>query len=775
MAQKKERTSMWRRYGVTARSVLIWAGTYLILFTLISAGITPQRVDLRVGSPAPVTIMATKDVEDLVTTQQLQDEAAAAVETSYKSVDSDVLNSVLRNYDAIVTSLKSLRSKAGGEVNSELLSAVNALFATPVINANQLQNFLEADDVTVQQLFDTARMQISEALDSSLPEGSEQAAVSRINRELKDDEFDDGLVALATAMVSETIQPNMLIDEEITEANRQKARDAVETQVRVKGEVIVREGDIVTRSQYQMVSSLGLISENGYDFWLIGGVALLVLVLFGGIIAYIYVFERPLLSDMKTLLLMALINVLVVCLSLLLRQISVYFMPVSLGVFLITQLIKPRLALIINISQAVMVSLLASTGNSMFTMAMFSVIMSSVVSSSIVVAVMRRKQARTNTLIAGVLIAAVNIATTFAIGFISSTSLNTVTYNALWSGASGLLSAVLCIGIQPLLEWMFNLVTTSKLMELSSPNQPLLRRLMIEAPGTYHHSMVVANLAEAACSAVGANALLARVGAYYHDVGKLMRPMYFTENQRGDNPHDRTDPKVSTAILTAHTREGVQLAKKAHLPGAIQDIITQHHGTTPTLFFYAKAQKQYGEDAVDIADFRYGGPKPQTKEAAIVMLADTLEAASRSMSNPSRDKLYALIQKLVRGKLDDGQLDECPLTIRELSICTEAFLNAMSGAFHQRIEYPEVKLPPREAPKEAEAAKPAEPQKEKPAEPQKDKPAEAQKEKPAEPPKAKPTEPQKEKPVAEAAKVVEMPKEKEPVEVMREGQKEEKQ
>ncbi len=704
MAQKKERISVWRRYGITVRSVLIWAGTYLILFTLISAGITPQRVDLRVGSPAPVTIMATKDVEDLVTTQQLQDEAAAAVETSYKSVDSDVLTSVLRNYDAIVTSLKSLRAQAEGEATPDLLGKVNALFTAPAVNAEQLQKFVEADDATVQQLFEATRTQISEALDSWRAVGRGQAAVSRINRELKDDEYGDALTALATAMASETIRPNMLIDEEITEANRQKARDAVETQVRVKGEVIVREGDIVTRSQYQMVSSLGLISENGYDFWLIGGVALLVLVLFGGIIAYMYVFERPLLSDMKTLLLIGLINVLVVCLSLLLRQISVYFMPVSLGVFLITQLIKPRLALIINISQAVMVSLLASTGNSMFTMAMFSVITSSVVSSSIVVAVMRRRQARTGTLIAGVLIAAANVATTFAIGFISSTSLNAVAYNALWSGASGLLSAVLCIGIQPLLEWMFNLVTTSKLMELSSPNQPLLRRLMIEAPGTYHHSMVVANLAEAACSAVGANALLARVGAYYHDVGKLMRPMYFTENQRGDNPHDRTDPKVSSAILTAHTREGVQLAKKAHLPAAIQSIITQHHGTTPTLYFYAKAQKQYGEEAVDIADFRYGGPKPQTKEAAIVMLADTLEAASRSMSNPTREKLYELIQKLVRGKLDDGQLDECPLTIRELSVCTDAFLNAMSGAFHQRIEYPDVKIPPKEAPREAAEA-----------------------------------------------------------------------
>lgn len=196
-------------------------------------------------------------------------------------------------------------------------------------------------------------------------------------------------------------------------------------------------------------------------------------------------------------------------------------------------------------------------------------------------------------------------------------------------------SAVLCVGLQPILETAFNLVTPSKLIELSNPNQPLLRRLMIETPGTYHHSMVVANLAEAAAEAVGANALLARVGAYYHDIGKLIRPMYFKENQMGENPHDKTDPRVSTAILTEHTRDGVELARKHRLPEPIIDMIRQHHGDTPVMYFYAKAVKMLGEENVDIRDFRYDGPKPQTAEAAILMLSDTVEAAVRSMSEPT--------------------------------------------------------------------------------------------------------------------------------------------
>ncbi len=203
----------------------------------------------------------------------------------------------------------------------------------------------------------------------------------------------------------------------------------------------------------------------------------------------------------------------------------------------------------------------------------------------------------------------------------------------------------MCIGIQPLLEWLFNLATTAKLIELSNPNQPLLRRLLLEAPGTYHHSIIVANLAEAAASAVGGNGLLARVGAYYHDVGKLKRPMYFKENQMGDNPHDRTDPRVSTAILTAHTRDGCMMAQKERIPQPVIDIIRQHHGDSPVLYFYDKAVKLYGEET-DISAFRYDGPRPHSREAAVVMLADTIEAAARSIPNPNPEKIDALIRKL---------------------------------------------------------------------------------------------------------------------------------
>ena len=230
-------------------------------------------------------------------------------------------------------------------------------------------------------------------------------------------------------------------------------------------------------------------------------------------------------------------------------------------------------------------------------------------------------------------------------------------------------------------------------MDLSNPNQPLLRRLILEASGTYHHSIIVANLSEAAADSIGANGLLARVGAYYHDVGKLKRPLYFKENQLGDTPHDRPDPMVSAAILTAHPRDGVALAQKSRMPKPILDIIEQHHGDTPVIYFYDRCIKQNGIENVNIEDFRYPGPRPQTREAAIVMLADTVEAAARAMPEPTMEKMDQLIRKLVRSKMDDGQLNDSPLTMKDLDRICKAFLTVLTGVFHQRVEYPKVEIP----------------------------------------------------------------------------------
>ncbi|MER3461456.1 MAG: phosphohydrolase, partial [candidate division GAL15 bacterium] len=243
----------------------------------------------------------------------------------------------------------------------------------------------------------------------------------------------------------------------------------------------------------------------------------------------------------------------------------------------------------------------------------------------------------------------------------------------------------------PYLEDLFDVVTPIKLLELSNPGHPLLRRLQLEAPGTYHHTLMVANLAEAAAVAVGADPLLARVGAYYHDVGKLRRPGFFVENQvGGNNPHDRISPSLSALTLAAHVRDGLELARQYRLPRVVVDFIAQHHGTSLMAYFYHRALEQQGP--VDPEAFRYEGPKPRSREAAIVMLADGVEAAARSVQNPTPDRIRELVRRIVRERLEDGQLDRCDLTFRDLESITQAFARLLVSMFHPRLEYPEVSL-----------------------------------------------------------------------------------
>ena len=257
---------------------------------------------------------------------------------------------------------------------------------------------------------------------------------------------------------------------------------------------------------------------------------------------------------------------------------------------------------------------------------------------------------------------------------------------------SGLIAGILTIGTLPIWENVFDVVTPIKLVELANPNQDILKRLLLETPGTYHLSIIVANLAESAAEAIGANGLLARVGAYYHDIGKLVRPYFFKENQLSmDNPHDDLDPELSTKIITSHVSEGLELARKYKVPSVIQNFITEHHGNTPVLYFFHKAKNKENIEA-DLEDFRYPGPKPQSRETAIVMLADTAEAAVRAMPDHTPDKVEALIRKLIKQKLDDGQFDDCNLTLRDMNTIAATFTAVFSGIFHERVKYPNVDL-----------------------------------------------------------------------------------
>lgn len=263
-------------------------------------------------------------------------------------------------------------------------------------------------------------------------------------------------------------------------------------------------------------------------------------------------------------------------------------------------------------------------------------------------------------------------------------------FNLLFGFLGGILAAVVVLGVLPIVEWFFGYTTNIKLLELANLNHPLLKRLILEAPGTYHHSMVVSTLAETAARSVSANPLLARVSAYYHDIGKISKPLYFVENQGRENKHDKLAPSMSSLILTAHVKDGLELAREFKLGKRVEDIIQQHHGTNLISFFYQKAKEQENPEIeqVDEGAYRYHGPKPQTKEAGLVLLADSVEAASRSLQQPTPARLQGLVQRIINGIFIDGQLDECELTLKDLHQIARSFNPILAGIYHQRVEYP---------------------------------------------------------------------------------------
>jgi len=291
---------------------------------------------------------------------------------------------------------------------------------------------------------------------------------------------------------------------------------------------------------------------------------------------------------------------------------------------------------------------------------------------------------------AGLTSALINTVSIVSFGLINNIDMRNYMYDVTYGIVGGIFTSVLTIGLLPFFESAFDIITPTKLLELTNPNQPLLRRLMIETPGTYYHSILVGNLSEAAAEEVGANALLCRAGSYYHDIGKLKRPYFFKENQMTqDNPHNKISPNLSASIIISHVKDGAGTAKKNKLPSKVIDIISQHHGNTLVAYFYHKALKAAGQEPVDEEKFRYPWQKPQSKEAAIVMLADSVEAFVRSLSEPTKEDVEKGVRKIVFDKINDNQLNECSLTLKDMESIIKAFVKVLEGAFHERIEYPE--------------------------------------------------------------------------------------
>lgn len=400
---------------------------------------------------------------------------------------------------------------------------------------------------------------------------------------------------------------------------------------------------------------------------------------------FLHLLKKEVLESFSQLMMIALLVVIEMALAYFLVyqwNFSSYLIPVTLGSMLLTFLLGYELGLIYSFLVGFLLGIVL---NFDFNLAFISTAAGSIATFSV-----RGVKERTKFYRPMLYISLSYLVMIYIFQFLNGISSNDILEQSGYGIFNGFISTVLTMGLLPVFEYLFDITTDITLLELSDLNRPILKRLTLEAPGTYHHSIVVGNLAEAAAKALGANPLLARVGAYYHDIGKIDKPEYFVENQMGvKSKHEKLTPSMSALILESHVKEGIELAEKERLPKKVIDLVKEHHGTTLMTYFYKKALDKGGAKT-DEAEYRYPGPKPRSKEAAILMLADAVEAASRTLEDPKPARIMSLIKKIIMDKFEQGELEECELTLKDLHIIEDSFLPILIGVFHPRIDYPEL-------------------------------------------------------------------------------------
>jgi putative nucleotidyltransferase with HDIG domain len=721
----------WKQSGAI-RWLLLLLFVLLFYFSL-SSRLVPETYNIKLGSVSERDIKAPRQLVDEKATLQAQDQAAENVApiSSIIPLKSDTL------LDEIFTRIEELNrddqitvdnkvdiyrrdlparvnqyierfitsNTGSGTYSSGLLSEIRKVtsaqlysipeetfFKLPRFTPEQIAEMKATGKDVVRRLTreavteaDTARLKVAELVNaSSLPLKTEREIVQELAR----------LVIL----------PNKFFDKQATEEAKVEAKQNTPPVLIKQGDIVVRAGQLVSQDIYDRLVELELLKERPTYWPQLGSLIMALLFTFalygyGALSAPSRALQER--SNVQWLMLLLIfgLNLLLMHLIALTRteqwQFIGYLAPVALGCMLVTLLLDLHLGLVSALLFTLLASVVLNGGQASPFDFQYGFV-TAVVSFTAVLAIHRASQ-RSSILKAGIMVSLFGSMAVLALGLIAQEPDRIQLVQSVgFMFASGLITAVLVIGLMPFFEVTFGILSDLKLVELSNPNHPLLRKLLTETPGTYHHSLMVGNLSEAAAESVGANGLLCRVGSFYHDVGKTKRPSYFIENQNGGpNPHDKLEPKVSASIIIAHARDGGDMLKLHKLPKQLRDIAEQHHGTTFLKYFYYKAIKQAEEQGVDPVytedDFRYPGPKAQSREAAIVGISDCVEAAVRSLNHPTVEQIEGIIAKIIKDRLDDNQYNECDLTLRELDRIAESLKETVIGTFHSRIEYPDDK------------------------------------------------------------------------------------
>ncbi|MFA5341057.1 MAG: HDIG domain-containing metalloprotein [Clostridia bacterium] len=613
---------------------------------------------------------------------------AVRISTSQVALYENVLNffNITNQYREYAKSISLTSAQYNEELNS-LVNQYSNIFLSLGINIpNTLARAVlrDVNDTAYDSYKTIVRTQFSVFMDEYIFEDNLKELQEAFTLAVNESITDGNLKELTHVLKGYLIQINSRIDLQATEQERQRVyQDVIANSpvVIMTGSVLYQKGEKLEGEDLKALSEMGVIAVSNEIYMYIGAAALFILCFLASL-ASKKICGHTMKLQPKSVFIMVLLFFMVYIPALFVPHEYYLYIPYFILPMMLSILISDNTSYIFSGPMAIFYCYIV--GGDLVYLAIL------LIGSIATIYIVRNTSARIRLAISGLALGSINIAIYMAYMLITTDVTMNMPYTQLIALLiSSMAAALLCLGLLPVFEAFFNIVTPFKLMELASPTKPLLKRLMMEAPGTYHHSLMVGNLAEEAAEAIGANGLLARVGAYYHDIGKLNRPAFFGENQssKTGNPHNTMTPQLSATIITSHTTEGVDLAKQAKLPPSIRDIVVEHHGTTQVQYFYHKAQSVSDEPVIE-EDYRYSGPKPRTKESACVMLADACEATIRSMETTNIIEIEKTIRKVIKTKRDDGQFDQCDLTLKDLDEILFAFMKVFTGYFHQRVKYP---------------------------------------------------------------------------------------
>ena len=662
-----------------------------------------QTYELERFDRAKETIRSPITIENELETDRKIRETVLAVGDRYtilEEITEDQTNYIEEIFDAVNT-LTSDTSNKEDESDKNQLSYDEIVIQLQEILSPEITD--KIDDIVFMHLIqldekdrnhgkDVFLKAVTKVLENGVRIENIESAKEEVSAIIKYSTLNTEVKKTLNELIDFAIVENSFFDVEKTMEARNEAASNVEPVVIRTGDIIVREGQIITNEIYEDLKLVGVLNKGKS---VLPGIGLALFILM--IVSLVWyelnrLYHREELDQGKILaviLISVIMAVLMKVVSLYTDQLNHLYLlvPVATGVLLLKMLIYERLSIVFSVVFSFLGSILFNgeisgtlnleAGIYFFFFQLAGIIFLTNIKDRVTI-----MKAAFGMAIVNVMTIAMYILLSF-----EKFEVITLTIHVAFGIGAAILSAVLTIGLLPFFETGLGILSDGKLLALANPNQPLLRKLLTEAPGTYHHSVMVANLSEAACEAIGANGLLARVGSYYHDIGKTKKPHYFIENQVAiRNPHDFIEPDKSANIIINHVIDGAEMLRQHKLPREIIDIAEQHHGTSLVSYFYHKAKEK--DEEVKENDFRYPGPKPSTKEGGIISICDSAEAAVRSLKEPSPEKIEKIVDSIVNNKLMDGQLDDTPLTLEELHTIRETVCEALKGIFHSRIQYP---------------------------------------------------------------------------------------